>query len=169
MRFPLTICALGAVTAFLAAPSLAADPKTIGQHKEWSAHVVGAAKTRVCYVHSEPQRSVGKYKKRDRTYVQVAHRPADKVKGEVSVTAGYTYRAKSDVEVEVDGKKFNLFTQEDGAWMRDSKADAALVRAMKKGSKMIIRGRSSRGTRTTDTYSLSGFTAAYSSIEKACS
>ena len=169
MRCSLSLSAIGITATMIAAPGFAAEPKSIGQYKDWSAHVVREKATRVCYIHSEPQKSVGKYKKRDRTFVQVAHRPAEKVKGEVSVTAGYTYGAKSDVEVEVDGKKFNLFTQEDGAWLRDAKADAALVRAMKRGSKMVVRGRSSRGTRTTDTYSLSGFTAAYSSIGKACS
>jgi hypothetical protein len=33
---------------------------------------------------------------------------------------------------------------------------------------MIITGFSSRGTKTIDTYSLSGFTAAYTAIGKAC-
>lgn len=169
MRCSLTFCAAGAAAATIAVSAFAADPKRIGEYKDWSAHIVREKSAPVCYIHSEPQKSIGKYKKRDRTFVQVAHRPADKVKGEVSVTAGYTYRSKSDVEVEVDGKKFSLFTQADGAWLRDSKADAALVRAMKKGSRMIVRGRSTRGTRTVDTYSLSGFSAAYNSIGKACS
>ena len=33
---------------------------------------------------------------------------------------------------------------------------------------MVVRGVSSRGTQTTDTYSLSGFTAAYRAINTAC-
>jgi hypothetical protein len=33
---------------------------------------------------------------------------------------------------------------------------------------MVIKGTSSRGTLTTDTYSLAGFTAAYNAIEQAC-
>jgi hypothetical protein len=33
---------------------------------------------------------------------------------------------------------------------------------------MIVKGTSSRGTLTTDTYSLSGFTAAFNAISKAC-
>ena len=39
---------------------------------------------------------------------------------------------------------------------------------MKGGLAMIVAGISSRGTLTTDTYSLNGFTAAYDAITKAC-
>ena len=39
---------------------------------------------------------------------------------------------------------------------------------MAKGRQLIVTGYSSRGTKTTDTYSLAGFTAAYKAIGKAC-
>ena len=39
---------------------------------------------------------------------------------------------------------------------------------MKNGNKLKITGYSSRGTKTTDTYSLMGFTAAYNHISKSC-
>ncbi|MGB1026239.1 MAG: invasion associated locus B family protein, partial [Rhodospirillaceae bacterium] len=39
---------------------------------------------------------------------------------------------------------------------------------MKRGRDMIVKGTSSRGTVTTDTYSLSGVTAAMNAIDKAC-
>ncbi len=54
------------------------------------------------------------------------------------------------------------------AWARDTKTDRALVGAMKGGLAMIVAGISSRGTLTTDTYSLTGFTKAYNAIAKAC-
>ena len=74
----------------------------------------------------------------------------------------------SDAVVEIDGKKFTLFTHQDGAWAKNSEADGNLVQAMKKGTRMIIRGTSSRNTKTVDTYSLIGFTAAHTAIGKAC-
>ena len=39
---------------------------------------------------------------------------------------------------------------------------------MKSGKQLIVRGTSSRGTATTDTYSLAGFTAALAASDKAC-
>jgi hypothetical protein len=46
--------------------------------------------------------------------------------------------------------------------------DAALVKAMTSGKRMIVRGSSSKGGNSTDTYSLAGFGASYKSIGKAC-
>ena len=39
---------------------------------------------------------------------------------------------------------------------------------MQKGIKMVITGYSSRGTLTTDTYTLKGFTAALNKLSKDC-
>ena len=87
---------------------------------------------------------------------------------EVGFTAGYAYQKDSEAVVEVDGKKFTLFTHQDGAWAADAKADNALVQAMMKGRRLVIHGTSSRGTKTVDTYSLIGFTRAHKAIGKAC-
>ena len=68
------------------------------------------------------------------------------------------------------GKKavFKLFTEGDAAWSKDQPSDLKLVKAMKKGNRMTVVGRSSRGTKTTDTYSLSGFTAMKKRIDREC-
>ena len=58
---------------------------------------------------------------------------------------------------------------DDSAWASTSEGDQKLIKAMKAGSTMVVVGYSSRDTKTTDTYSLSGFTAAYNAISKACS
>ncbi|MEC8180933.1 MAG: invasion associated locus B family protein, partial [Pseudomonadota bacterium] len=86
----------------------------------------------------------------------------------VSVVAGYTFATDSEVEVRISGRKFKMFTQDDRAWTENGKADAKLVQAMKRGMKMEVRGRSSRGTKTRDIYSLKGFTAGMRMIDKAC-
>jgi hypothetical protein len=39
---------------------------------------------------------------------------------------------------------------------------------MRAGSTMVVKGTSARGTRTTDTYSLKGVSAALDAIDKAC-
>lgn len=166
---PQTMSAIVAIAAILFAdPANAAEPHLVGQFGNWSAYMVGAKKSKVCYVHSEPVESKGKYKSRGRVFVQAAHRPAEKVQGEFSVTAGYTYKPHSAVLVGVDKKTFKLFTKDDGAWLEDSKSDHMIVRYMKKGIDMFVTGTSNHGTKTTDKYSLKGFTAAYNAINKAC-
>lgn len=148
---------------------LAAGAKAIATYNAWSAHVIAEKSGKICYAHSEPKNSEGKYTVRGPTYVQVAHRTRAKAANEVSVTAGYPYKKGSDVTVTIDGKqKFDLFTDDDTAWSRDAAGDRDLVAAMRAGTTMVIMGTSSRGTLTTDTYSLSGFTAAHKAIGKAC-
>ena len=98
----------------------------------------------------------------------VTHRPSESRRDEVSFIAGYAFKKDSSVEVSIGDEAFKLFTQGDGAWAPDKEADAALVAAMIKGRGMVVKGISSRGTKTMDTYSLSGFTKAYKAINKAC-
>ncbi len=50
----------------------------------------------------------------------------------------------------------------------DAKDDSRMVKSMRAGRTMIMEGTSGRGTKTRDTYSLSGFSAAHNAINKAC-
>lgn len=155
------ICALAAT----ASPALA---KQIGVFKDWSAHSDGKAKSLTCWIYSEPVKDEGKYTKRGRIYILVTHRPGENTVNQVQFTAGYTFKKGSAVRVAIGARKFELFTNADTAWARSAKDDAALVAAMRGGARMIVVGESSRGTKTTDTYSLSGITAAHNAIGKAC-
>ncbi len=148
----------------------AAEAEVIDNFQDWTAfaETEGGKNKKVCYMASAPQKAEGKYRKRDDPYVLVTRRPAEKGVGVFSVRAGYTYKKDSEVEVNIDGQRFTLFTDAGQAWARDTKTDRALVRAMKGGLTMIVAGISTRGTLTTDTYSLNGFTAAYDAITKAC-
>ena len=46
---------------------------------------------------------------------------------------GYAYRKDSTVEVKIDGRSFQLFTQGEHAWTRTDDDDRALIEAMKRG------------------------------------
>ena len=162
----LTIAVLAG--AVLAAGAALAEPKRIGGSEVWGAFESGKGKQRICFVHGLPQSSRGKYKRRGEVYIQVAHRPAEDVRDVVSVTAGYTYKPASAVAIDIDGQKFSMFTDRGTAWIKSAEEDRKLVRALIKGRRMVVRGRSSRNTLTTDTYTLNGFTAAYRLASRAC-
>ncbi len=151
-------------------PAFAQQPqtKTLGTFQSWTAYETTAGKAKTCYVHAVPAKSEGKYTARGPTYIQVSHRPGDKVSNEVSITAGYAYKDASKVELDTGKQKFELFTKDDGAWAPDAKIDTALVKAMATGATLVVKGASSRGTATTDTYPLAGFSAAHAEINKAC-
>ena len=48
------------------------------------------------------------------------------------------------------------------------KDDRTVIDAMKAGKKMTVVGFSSRGTETTDTYSLIGFTNSFKNLSESC-
>ena len=70
------------------------------------------------------------------------------------------------INVKIDQTLFEFFGKEDTAWTKDN--DKTVIFAMEKGIKMIIKGYSSRGTLTTDTYTLKGFTSANNKLSKDC-
>lgn len=161
---------MAAFVAALTAAGWAAaeEPKSLGAFEKWTSYAAGPNGQLVCYVYSEPLKQEGDYSKRGAVYVQVANRQKDKVKGELSVTAGYPYKPDSETKLDIDGTEFTLFTKDQGAWARDIKTEGEIVQAMRAGRRMIVRGTSTRGTQTTDTYSLTGFTAAMNAIDQAC-
>jgi hypothetical protein len=57
-----------------------------------------------------------------------------------------------------------MFTQGDGAWLKNKAEEPSLVAAMRAGSKMNVAGQSRRGTNTSYVYSLSGVTAALKDV-----
>lgn len=96
----------------------------------------------------------------------VAYRPGQS--GEVSFSGGYPFAPDSTVEVDVGGQKFNLFTEGESAWTGSPADDEKLIAALRAGANVVVTGRSSRGTTTKDTFSLSGITAATNAARSRC-
>lgn len=157
-----------AVALGLAGPAGAAETVFIGAFGDWESFHAGEGKSKICYMASRPVSKAGKYKKRGAIQFFVTHQPGSKIADEVNVVNGYAFKKGSVVTAHVGKKRFNLFTRGDGAWAKSRKTEKEMVAEMKKRHRMVVYGRSSRGTKTRDTYSLKGFSAAYEAIDKAC-
>ena len=170
IRFGGMTSLLGGAMLVLAAasPSLAQEPKLIGEFNDWAAYTFNGNKGAVCYIVSQPKDSSPKNVNRDPVHFLVTNRPAEKVNGEVNTIIGYPFKKGSTAKLTIDGKPFTLFTSGEGAWADTSSSDRRIVEAMKAGAKMEVQGTSWRGTRTVDRYSLSGVTAALDKIAGAC-
>lgn len=154
--------------AFYPVVSNAAEPELLSKTGDWAAYALDENGNKVCYMVSQPVDAKGNYKNRGDVYAMVTHHPSEGTRDVFSYYAGYTYQPGSESSVSVDSKKFALMTQDDTAWAVDDAKDAEMVAAMKSGAKMVVRGTSSRGTLTTDSFSLKGVSAAYKAISKAC-
>lgn len=166
----LTLAALTLATASLASGAAAQSVKRIGDYRDWSAYSTTENGNPVCFVASVPTKSEGNYTSRGNAFSIVTLRPADNRDPEVSFIAGYTFEEDSAVEVTLDGnQQFRFFTQDDAAWLpNEPDADTKMIETMKNGLEMVVKGTSNRGTLTTDTYSLRGFTASYQAMQNAC-
>lgn len=163
----LVILAIAALPA--AAAKKSGKQVFLGQFGSWYAYKLKEKGSPVCYIVSKPVRSRGKYKKRGDVVAFVTHRPKDGERDVVNFQAGYTYKDGAEVTAVIDRKKsFELTTERDAAWSRNAPADKVLVEAMIKGRTLILTGRSKSGVKTTDIYSLNGFTNARKRINRAC-
>ena len=140
----------------------------IGVFDDWNAYIFKDKKDKVCFVSSQPLKSTGEYTRRGDVFLIVSHRPNEQIFDVLTFVAGYTFMPRSEVQFRVGNVKANLFTSEDTAWAKDDKTDAALVEQMKAGSNGVVRGKSKRGTATTDTFSFKGFSKAYQAISVVC-
>ena len=134
----------------------------------WGAFSLNERKGLACYLAGQPKDTKPTGVKRGPIWLLVTHRPYKKIEGEIGVYVGYPLKANSTVTINIDRQKFKLYTVDDTAWVDDAKMEAKLVAAMRKGRRMVIKGTSKRGTNTTDSYSLNGFTRAHITINRAC-
>lgn len=137
---------------------------------DWT--VFAADNPRECWAVSPPRSSIATREgqtvevTRGDIRLYIAYRPGQN--GEVSFAGGYPFAPDSTVEVDVGGRKFNLFTEGDSAWTGSPADDEALVAALRAGSSAIVTGRSARGNTTKDTFSLTGVTAATNTARSRC-
>ena len=127
-----------------------------------------------CWIVSAPKETVNTRDgrvvavRRGDIYMFVSFWPESEKLGEVSFMGGYPFRDGSTVQLTVGDSEFELFTDGDIAWAATPEDDRRIATAMKRGVEAELVGVSSRGTRTTDTFSLMGFTAAYEDAQQRC-
>ena len=156
-----------AAAALAAAGAGAQDTQVLGRFQDWYATAYVEDGARTCYATSEPTRSEGNYTRRGPAYVHVTL-GAGGEDGVVSIEAGYPYREDSEAEAQIGTETFRLFTDGETAWTFDADDDRAMIAAMRRGARMIVKGVSQRGTETTDAYSLLGLTKALKALSEAC-
>ena len=165
---------LFAIALGLSAPQLMAQNSTnrVSANTAWSVFVEDNPKE--CWAVSTPKESVNTRNGRPASVnrgtilMMVSWRPAQNVAGEVYFTGGYPFKDGSTVELTISGTTYQLFTQGQDAWPATPDDDAKIITAMKRGAEAVVVAVSRRGTRTEDTFSLLGFTAAVEDAAKRC-
>jgi hypothetical protein len=159
---------LAALLLLAAVPAFAQTAKPLQKFDDWQVFLHETKDEKVCFAASPPTDMEPKAVKRGAVFFYLTTWAKDGVKNEVSVKAGYSYKPDSTPTVVVGATEFQLYPKDDKAFMRDPGEERKLLEAMRKAGTLTVKGTSSRGTTTTDQYSLKGLAAALKQLETAC-
>jgi hypothetical protein len=161
--------AAAAPAATPAAPT-APQPTLLGQFGEWGAYTASPGGKKVCFALAKPSSSktTPPNRPRDAAYIFISSRPSEKVRDEVSIIFGYGFKPNSDASVEIGGANYAMYTQADGAWVKNAAEETRLVDAMRKSVDLTVKGTSAKGTASVDVYSLRGLPEALNRVGQEC-
>ena len=120
------------------------QPTLLGQFGDWGAYTATPAGKKVCFALAKPANSHTQppNRPRDPAYMFVSSRPGEKVKDEVSIIFGYGFKPNADASIEVSGANYAMYTQSDGAWVKNAAEEKSLVDTMRKGQDLTVKGTS---------------------------
>ena len=132
-----------------AVPSAAGggQPTLLGQFGDWGAYTANAGGKQMCYALSKPASKATQpaNRPRDPAYIFVSTRPSENVRNEISIVIGYPFKPGSEASVDIGSSKYAMYTQNDGAWIKNAAEEARMVDTMRRGSGLVVTGES--GTR----------------------
>lgn len=141
--------------------------KSLGKFKNWETFKLIQENNKICFAQSLPLIRSPKGFEREPSRLFVTFRPTEKIINEISLTNGYEFKNASKVTIKSGKKSFKLFSKGKFAWALDAD-ELKLIKAMKKASRIMIIGTATKGSQTTDHYSMMGFTKAYNLAKKNC-
>ncbi|MBX9741552.1 MAG: hypothetical protein K2X62_15865 [Beijerinckiaceae bacterium] len=156
--------------AAAAAPAAsAAKPALVATIGNWGVYATAAGRERTCYALAQPTTRAPATLKRDPAYLFLSSRPAEDVRNEISIIMGFDVKTdKTPAEASIGTEKFAMAAQGSHLWVRDAADGTPMIDTMRKGATLVVKAASARGNVTTDTYSLSGVTAALARVQKEC-
>ena len=145
----------------------AAAQEWVGTFGDWNAFRYFEGNKRVCFISSTPIDMEPKNARRGPTYLRVSRSPD--ARDVVSILPGFAVEPEGTAVITVDTTEFRMRPAgQDGARAPNATQDAAMVRAMVAGTRLVARANSGRGMTSNDTYSLIGFTAAQTAMSNTC-
>lgn len=160
---------LGFFAAGFSLSAQAEKREMLGSFRDWDTVLIERDNgEKHCMMISMPKRSDPTNVTHGKVYMTVTHRPRRKVSDEINFVAGYDLRVGSEATGTIGNTRYTMFAEGRNGWNYTQEDDRRMVTSMKRGSTLIVRATSSRGTNTSYRFSLIGFTAAYNAITTAC-
>ena len=147
-------------TVIMAGSAAAQNVRLLGDYRDWSSYAAADGTGPVCFAMTKPKKVSPEPDGYTAGSLYITNRPGENIANEFNLVAGFTFAPDSTATVNVSGQVFNLFTQNDAAWLDDAGQSATLASAIRAGSSMVVEGTSAAGIKIVETFSLSGATAA---------
>ncbi len=150
----------------LAPASLAladSGPQPLGTFGDWIAASYGAGSNMACYAFTTAKSSDTALPGRGPVQLTVTQRKS--APDEVTIAAGYTYPKSPTVTLTVGTSAIDFYTQGQTAF---TTGGAAAISAFQAGATATAKSSAPHGKTVSDTFSLTGFSGAFSAIKKAC-
>src|SRR5690606_34922078 len=109
--------------------ALAQSVRLLGDFNAWSSYATSEGGGTVCFALTRPADVEPQPEGYTQGYLYVTHRPADDVRNEINLVAGFDFAPDSVATVSVGGQTFDLFTQADAAWLDDPAQSESLAAA----------------------------------------
>jgi hypothetical protein len=152
-----------ALAALLPATALADAPTSLGTFGDWTAATYGSGPAKACYAFTKAQASSQMLPGRGDVMLVVTERKAGQ--DEVTLSAGYKYPPKPTVTLDIGGPDIDFYTQGETAFTTDG---AKAIMAFQQGASATAKSSIPGGGMISDTFSLAGFSDAYTAITTAC-
>ncbi|MFH5923370.1 invasion associated locus B family protein [Roseomonas xinghualingensis] len=147
---------LAATPAFAQRNASQNGPQRLGTFQDWTAATHQEGSNKVCYAFTRMEG-------RQNALLTVTHRPQGR--DQVALRIGRSFPRNAEVKVDVGNNDLDFYTAGDNAFARDGRATVA---AFRNGREAVAKSPGPNNRNTTETFSLSGFTAAYEAISKEC-
>lgn len=170
------------------AKDVSSKPALVGAYGDWKVYHTASGKSKICYLLSEPKSR--EPDGAEKAYAFISERPAEHVRNEISFVMGFDVAAggeakekekrrdrrskKSEADaafaptVAIGDAEFDLAPKGSDLWIKNPAEEGKVIEEMRKGSNLVIKAASRKGRKTTDTYSLSGFSQAIDKALKDC-
>lgn len=142
-------------------------PVQVGSYGDWGAFTA-QGKGKTCYALAQPKDRAPASLKRDAAYIFISNRPSENVRNEVSIIMGFPMKDNSDAKAEIGSTTFDLICKGTNAWVKNAAREGEFIDALRRGSKLVIKASSAKGSLSTDTYSLAGLSDALARVQKDC-
>lgn len=155
---------LAALVLPVTAQAQRGQPQRLGAHNAWTAATHQEGGQKVCYAFTRAQAGTGAgAQARQNVTLTITHRPAGRDQVSVSLPAAPPRQAA--VEMTIGSNEFRSYgTVQSSVFFQGS---SELIAAMRGGRDAVVESPAARAT-VRDTFSLSGFTAAYEAISREC-